>query len=119
MHIRRQKQTYSITSSARASRVGGTSRLNGSAKFWLGELANVSLGHGVSLTPSVEKWELRTPPRDVTLPFMRSATFARSSGRTHMTAKTKTMMEGAAMSPKPWVIGALVRQLFSIAGPQG
>src|SRR6516164_5753268 len=50
---------------------------------------------------------------------MRSATFARSSGRTHMTAKTKTMMEGAAMSPKPWVIGALVRQLFSIAGPQG
>src|SRR6266849_7732461 len=45
---------------------------------WLGELENITIGHGVSLL----RWRsgrLRTPPRYAALPLMPSPTFANSS----------------------------------------
>ena len=49
--------------------------------YWLGELGNVSLGHGVSLL-RVEKWELRTPPRYAALPLQAVPLQAVSNFRT-------------------------------------
>jgi hypothetical protein len=93
---------------------------------WLGELKDITIGHGVSLL-TVEKWRLRTPPRYVALPFMPSPTFVHSSRANRATVRqcSPTMLarsEDTRLSGNVWQVDKIPPRPFdgsrSTAGPR-